>query len=127
MNYLVDTHVLLWRLLEPKRLSKRVRALFVRREHIFLIPMICLLEAQYLSEIGRIEIDLDQMLEILHEEPLFQLVPYDEAVMLHSLRLTTTRDPFDRIILAHALATSTKILTKDTWMKKTAPHLAVFA
>lgn len=126
MNYLLDTHSLVWRLLDPKRLSRRIRSLFLKEDNSFLIPVICLLEMQYLTEVGRITADIEQAMEAIHEEPAFQVVPYDEAVMLHSLRLTTTRDPFDRIILAHALASSTKIITKDRWMKNMAPHLVVF-
>ncbi len=125
MRYLVDTHILLWRLIEPRRLPKTTKALFLNARHQFDIPTIALLEIQYLIEIGRVQTNIDHVLTVLHEEPSFQLIPYDEVVMLHSLRLTTTRDPFDRIILAHALATSTQILTKDRWMRRMASHLAV--
>ena len=105
-------------------MPKAAKSLFLK-ETDFLIPTIALLEIQYLIEIGRIEVEIDQVLGAIHEEPSFQLVPYDEAVMLHSLRLTTTRDPFDRMILAHALATSTHIITKDRWMRRIAPHLVI--
>lgn len=125
MSYLVDTHILLWRLLEPRRLPKACRRAFANDAHEFLIPTIVLLEMQYLTEIGRVEINVDYVLQTIHDESAFQLVPYDEIVMAHSLRLTSTRDPFDRIILAHALATSTRLLTKDRWMRKMAPHLVV--
>lgn len=127
MRYLLDTHVLVWRFVESHHMSKTLRPLFLKEENEFLIPTVSLLEMQYLIEVGRIEVDMDQVLAALQEEPAFQLVPYDEGVLLHSLRLTTTRDPFDRIILAHALATSTKIITQDHWMKQTAPHLVVTA
>lgn len=125
MRYLVDTHIVVWRLMEPRRLPKASRALFLNERHEFLVPTIALLEIQYLIEVGRIQSDIDHILAALHEEPSFQLIPYDDVVMLHSLRLTTTRDPFDRIILAHALATSTPILTKDRWMRRMAPHLVI--
>lgn len=125
MQYLLDTHTLLWRLTQPRKLSKRVRAIFSKSTHQFTVPTIALLETQYLIDIGRIDLAVDDVLTTIQEEPQFSLVPYDEVVMLHSLRLTGTRDPFDRIILAHALATSTQILTHDQWMKKMAPHLVI--
>ena len=84
-----------------------------------------MLEIQYLVEIKRVELDIDETLKTIQLERNFELVSFDEEAMLHSLKLMTTRDPFDRIILSHALARSTKILTKDFWMKKTAPHLVV--
>jgi len=126
MHYVIDAHVLIERILEPSRLSRKVRSIFSAEENDFLIPTVCLLEIQYLTEIGRIKIDLDQTLSILRETPHFELIPFDEAAMLQSLRLNTTRDPFDRIILAQALALSTKIITRDRWMKSTAPHLAIY-
>ena len=126
MSYLLDTHTLVWRFIDPKKIPPKIQTLFSNPESDFLIPTICLLEIQYLVEVGRIQIDLDEVRRVIQEEDAFQLVAYDESVMLHSLRLTTTRDPFDRIILAHALSTSTKIITRDLWMKRTAPHLVVF-
>ena len=125
MRYFLDTHILVWRFVESHRMPKTLRPLFLKEENEFLIPTISLLETQYLIEIGRIEVEIEQVLTTIQENPAFQLAAYDEAILLHSLRLTTTRDPFDRIILAHALATSTKIITTDTWMKHTAPHLVV--
>lgn len=126
MNYVVDTHILIGRLVEPARLSAKVKSLFSREEeNRFLIPTIVLLEIQYLKEIGKIEVNLDEILLAVGDNPSFKLLAYDEAVMLQSLQLTTNRDPFDRIILAHALSLSSKIITKDRWMKKTAPHLVV--
>lgn len=125
MTYLLDTHVLLWRLLDPKRLPKAARALLADEANDFLIPTIVLLEIQYLIEIGRIAAEIDAIVAVIQEDPRLSLAAYDETIMLHSLRLTTTRDPFDRIILAHALATSIRILTKDRWMRKTAAHLVI--
>ncbi len=126
MQYIIDTHTLIWRLLESKRLSPKIKNIFLNKENKFLIPTICLLESQYLKEIGRIDLDMDKALSTIQEEDSFELVAYDDRVMLQSLGLTSTRDPFDRIILAHALSSSNKIITKDKWMKKTAPHLVVW-
>lgn len=126
MQYVVDTHILLWRLLEPDRLSQKVRRLFATETNRFYIPTICVLEAQYLIEIGRIALDVQQLLDIVAAEPAYHFLPYDETAMLQSLRLTGTRDPFDRVILAHALASHRKIITKDRWMTETVPQLAVF-
>lgn len=125
MRYILDTHTLVWRLVAPKKLSPAAQSIFLNEENEFRIPTICILEIQYLAEIGRIAMDPDSALTTIQDEPNFYLAPFEETVMLHSLKLTTTRDPFDRMILAHALASSTKIITKDRWMKQTAPHLVV--
>ena len=125
MIYLLDTHTLVFRFLNPKRLSKNHQSVFRDGGNSFLVPTLSLLEVQYLTEIGRIELEMGEFLSALKEEGSFEVIPFDEAVLAFALNLTSTRDPFDRVILAHALATSTKILTKDRWMHSTAPHLAI--
>lgn len=126
MNCLLDTHVLIWRYLEPGRLSSRAKGLFSKSETQFLIPAVTILETQYLIEIGRIELDMDEFLGTLKEGQEFKILPFDEIALLHSLKLTGTRDPFDRMILGQALSLATPILSRDRWMKKTAPELVIF-
>lgn len=126
MKFVLDTHTLLWRLLDPKRLSKMARSIFMDGECEFFVPTISLLEIQYLNEVGRIEAPIGEIREALSEAGNFTLLPFDEDALFHALNLSTTRDPFDRVILSQALALSMKILTKDRWMKQTAPHLVVW-
>lgn len=126
MTYLVDTHVLLWRLLEPRRLSRKARDIFSRETERLVVPTVVMLEIQYLVEIGKVEIDLNEVLEVVQADPRYRFIAYDEPAMLQSLQLTSTRDPFDRVILSHALARGIPILTRDRWMHRQAPHLAVY-
>lgn len=126
MNCLVDTHVLIWRYLAPERLSPKAKRCFAKSEARFLIPAVSILETQYLVEIGRIELDMDEFLETLKGGQEFKILPFDEMALIHSLKLTGTRDPFDRMILGQALSLGTPILTRDRWMKKTAPDLVIY-
>jgi PIN domain nuclease of toxin-antitoxin system len=126
MRYVLDTHSLIWRLIQPSKLSPRMRSVFSDTEADFIVPTMAVLEIQYLVEIKRVKVDIDAILESLRETPRFQTASFDEMAMIHAIRLTTTRDPFDRIILAQALSLSTPILTKDLWMRRTAPHLVIF-
>lgn len=103
-----------------------MKSIFSDDKADFIIPTMVILEIQYLVEVNRVKVDIDSTLETLRETPQFQFAGFDEMSLIHALRLTTTRDPFDRIILAQALSTSTPILTKDLWMRRTAPHLVVF-
>jgi PIN domain nuclease of toxin-antitoxin system len=125
LNYFLDTNALIWRFLDPRKLSAKMKNVFAGEDNLYLVPTVSLLELQYLKEIGRIEVDIDQFLQTLRQQEDFRLVPFDETVLLASLRLTSNRDPFDRIILAHAIAASIKILSRDRWMQQTAPELVV--
>ncbi|HBF13896.1 MAG TPA: hypothetical protein DDW49_11020 [Deltaproteobacteria bacterium] len=125
MNYIIDTHVLIWRFVEPSRLSQKQKIIFKKETNQFLVPSMSLLEVQYLTEIGRVKLEMGDFLIALKNQDNFSIASFDEGILLHSLKLTSNRDPFDRVILAHALATSTKILTRDRWMKETAAHLVI--
>lgn len=126
MRYVLDTHALLWRLIQPSKLSPKMRTVFSDSQAEFVVPTMAMLEIQYLVEINRVRVDIDATLDALKDTPQFQISGFDEIALIHAMRLTTTRDPFDRIILAQALSTSTPILTKDLWMRRTAPHLVVY-
>lgn len=126
MKYVLDTHTLIWRLIQPSKLSPKAKSVFSDARAHFIVPTMALLEVQYLVEINRVKLDLSATLDALRSTPQFEIAGFDEMSLIHAMSLTTTRDPFDRIILAQALSTSTFILTKDSWMKRTAPHLVVF-
>lgn len=126
VNFLVDTHVLLWRLIEPTRLSEKAKKIFTDNNNHFLIPTVSLLEVQYLSEIGRVKVEMDHVFAAIQDDVRFKLLPFDESALIQSIRLTSNRDPFDRMILGQALSLATKILTKDRWMQKVAEHLTIF-
>lgn len=123
MNIILDTHVLVWRYLSPKKLSLKERNLFLHGKNRFLIPTVVLLELKYLIEIGRLDLDMDEFLTRFRNREDFDIISFDEAALLQSLKLSTTRDPFDRMILAQAKALDTPLLTRDKWMKRTAPQL----
>ncbi len=72
------------------------------------------LELQYLYEIGRIRYPAGAILSDLSDEIGLALCdrPY-LPTMKASLDLDWTRDPFDRLIVAHALANDFDLVTKD--------------
>ena len=99
MRALLDTHVLLWVVLG----SRRVQELpWLERYRPWGVSPISLLEIQFLSEIGRIEVE-SGFQEALASDPRFEI---DEAPLASlvkaALPLGWTRDPFDRLLVAHS-------------------------
>jgi PIN domain nuclease of toxin-antitoxin system len=83
-------------------LSKRARRL-IDSSPVVISPIV-ILELQILSEIGRLRVSVDRLLELLRElggSVLEERLP--EAVWA-SRPLLWTRDPFDRLIVGHAIA-----------------------
>ena len=111
MKLLLDTHFLIWILTGAER----------TREYPWLddhrpwgISPVSLLELQYLSEIGRVELDAAGLLEALQLDTRFVLdEPPLVPLIQRALPLTWTRDPFDRLLAAHSTARRLPLCTAD--------------
>ena len=116
MNLLLDTHILLWSLLEPSRLSRRIsHELENDDNHLWLSP-ITTWEILILIEKGRIEINLDPI-DWIRE--IFSTVPLKEAPLNHEIAIQSRRiqlphkDPADRFIAATAVVYGLTLVTAD--------------
>jgi len=112
MIYL-DTHVVIWLYAaRPDLLSdkacKRIE------ESAIIVSPIVLLELDYLREIGRIADRGKTVYQNLHTRIGLKLCnrPFLEIIESAS-KQSWTRDPFDRIIVGHAVAANEELVTRD--------------
>lgn len=109
----IDTHVAVW-LYEAllDRFPDRTKTL-IENNDLFISPM-AVLELRFLQEIDRISVEASVIVEYLESAVDLQVcrLPFYRIVM-ESLNIQWTRDPFDRIIVAHAVAGQEGLLTKD--------------
>jgi PIN domain nuclease of toxin-antitoxin system len=117
-TYVLDTHALLYWLLEKDQLPSKVRKILSLPSNRFCISTASVLEIEYLIEIGRVEAEIGELLSYIQSQPAFSLQPFDELVLLETLDASEHRDPFDRIILGTAKAYKMPIITRDRWMKQ---------
>jgi PIN domain nuclease of toxin-antitoxin system len=72
-----------------------------------------------LQEIGRLNAGPDQWLDILKRDFEVRICPIPaQRVIAEAFKLSWTRDPFDRIIVAQAIAGEGKLITKDDRIHK---------
>ena len=119
---LLDTHFVLWVVTGADRLRSFP---WIERYRPWGVSPVSLLEIQYLSEIGRIEIRNPQFTDALVEDPRFvideiPLVP----LMRRAIELTWTRDPFDRLIAAHSSVRRVPLCTTDRNLRDNHPLIA---
>jgi PIN domain nuclease of toxin-antitoxin system len=111
VNILLDTHFLLWAVLGAERL----------REFPWLdgyrpwgVSPVSFLEIQFLAEVGRLEVQQPSFTQTVVADPRFIL---DEAPLValieKALPLSWTRDPFDRLLVAHSEARRVPLCSLD--------------
>ena len=121
MKLILDTHFLLWILLGSKRLQEFA---WLDRYRPWGVSPISLLEIQFLAEVGHVEIQDQQFYEVLPSDPRFLI---DEVPLMPLVRkaitISWTRDPFDRLLVAHSLARRTDFCTLDRTVRQHHPWL----
>lgn len=110
----LDTHIVVWlRQKELQKFSPKALEAIEQAGQLFISPMVEL-ELKFLYEIGRISEtpynilgDLGAMIGLKIDDHSFS------EVIQKAMLIDWTRDPFDRIIVAHAMSQERKLLTKD--------------
>lgn len=110
----LDTHIVVWlRQKELEKFSQYALDAIESASQLLISPMV-MMELKYLQEIGRIIDtphniigDLNAMIDLKIDD----VVLFD--VVKKALSLEWTRDPFDRLIVANAMAKDYPLLTKD--------------
>jgi PIN domain nuclease of toxin-antitoxin system len=120
MRLLLDTHILLWALAEPKRIPARARAQIESPENDVLFSAASLWEVAIKVQTGRLTlgIPLDD-LTAAAQAMGFEELPVYAAHAVGVARLPLHhRDPFDRILIAQALLEPARLLTVDGPLKQ---------
>ncbi len=111
MNVLLDTHFLIWTTLQSKRLEQ---FRWLGKYLPWGVSPVSLLELQYLSEVGRLQVEQPEFTDTLMQDRRFVI---DEVPLLALTRrafpLSWTRDPFDRLLAAHSSARRVPLCTVD--------------
>lgn len=95
-----------------ERLPPGAQALIEEREPR--ISPIAVLELEYLHEVGKARDPLATMLDALRRDIHLEIADASLAELVQAaVGLSWTRDPFDRLIAAHAIVSGAPLLTAD--------------
>jgi PIN domain nuclease of toxin-antitoxin system len=115
-DYLLDTHVWLWALLDPSRLRKKTRSLLASPDVTFWLSPISVWETSLLVERGRLEIDANPrrwIREAMASSGVGE-ASLNHEVVLQSREVDVKHDdPADRFIAATANVYQLTLLTAD--------------
>jgi PIN domain nuclease of toxin-antitoxin system len=118
MSCFLDTHIAIW--LFEKRLDLlSEKAKEIMEENDLFISPIVKMEIEYLLEIEKIKDDADTVIGYLSRSLDLQFEKSDFLEVIEiSIHEKWTRDPFDRLIVAHAKFKDYLLISKDKKISK---------
>ena len=118
---LLDTHVVVWMYEDQQRLIPAPVRRRLNSEPLGLSPFVRL-ELQYLVGVGKLTVPAQTIIDEL--TPALELTltdPPSALVCTTAMAMEWTRDPFDRLLSAHAAATDSPLVTKDRTIRAHLP------
>ena len=121
MKALIDTHVFLWVITTPEKLSKKALQIIENRSNdIFLSPVSCW-EIVIKYQINKLDLPKDPNGLILEQikESEIKILPITAEHAVNILHLPLLhKDPFDRLLISQARVEKLPIITYDSLIKK---------
>jgi len=120
MNYILDTHSIIWFLNGSSQLSEKSRITIESSDNQKFISIGTVWELAIKISIGKFEFQsgLNGFVDLV-EENGFDILPLSHFDLIHLTNLPFIhRDPFDRLLIAQAMENKMTIITKDEHISK---------
>ncbi len=119
MNYLLDTHSIIWYLTEPWELSEIAKNAIQNDENECFVSIASFWEIAIKTNIGKLEFELSfDEIELELEKHSIKMCPlHIEFLKCYQTLPLLHKDPFDRIIIATAMSCDWEIISKDPLIK----------
>ncbi len=118
MNYLLDTHTLLWAASSPEKISHLVTDIILQNKNNLFISAVSIWEISIKINLNKLSIGdytvenfINQNCTRLHLKVLPILLPH---LYMVSTMKNFHKDPFDRLIIAQSQCTEYPVLSSDT-------------
>lgn len=121
MQYITDTHSLVWYFADDTRLSKKALEAFEQTtmEGLILVPTLVLAEIMYIARKGKIPITFGETIKRIEGYENYDIVPLDTDILKVANTLEVDMEMHDRLIVATALYFHATLITKDDLIKET--------
>ena len=118
MRVLLDTVAFLFAIEDPDRLSRKARTVMEDTANQRELSVISLAEIAMKNAAGKLNLSREDVAEALSRLQV-SMLPYAEAQVLELMTLPVHhRDPFDRMLIAQALAEDVPVMTCDQQFRK---------
>jgi PIN domain nuclease of toxin-antitoxin system len=119
VRLLLDTHILLWTLIEPARLTKELRSLLENPEHDVLFSAASIWEMAIKSSLGRadFQVSVETIVDAARASGFEELPVRSAAAQRVATLPHHHRDPFDRLLVAQAMTEPAVLYTADAQLE----------
>jgi len=117
VKIILDTHIFLWALSEPSKLSDKKKFEIEALSNVIYVSAISIAEIAIKSSIGKLNVNFDPIEMV--EKSGFSLLDFTskEAMLLKELPFHH-RDPFDRMLICQSMVNKFHIMTDDEKISK---------
>ena len=121
MNFVADTHALLWWFTNSSRMSLKASEIFEKcenGENIIFIPSIVIAESLSIFDKKRISFNFKNLFKKIHTSDNFVLIALDYPILQQMVALKEIPELHDKIIASTAKYLKLPIITKDKTLQK---------
>ena len=120
MKYLLDAHAIIWYFEDSQKLPQRITELIDNPKTIKYISAVSLWEIAIKMNLGKLDLkfSFDELLNRIYEADCENLQIENEYLKLLLGLPNIHKDPFDRLIIASAIAEDLTIITADENIQK---------
>lgn len=119
MDYVTDTHSLVWYFTEDARLSAKALMAFEEtiQDGMVFVPAVVLAEIMFIAKKGRITLTFEETPQRIEEYDNFEVAPLDVDVLKIADQIELDMEMHDRLIVATALYFNAPLITKDQFIR----------
>jgi PIN domain nuclease of toxin-antitoxin system len=112
VNILIDTHIFIWLLKTPGKISPEHTAI-LKSPHTFFLSSVSIAEMMIKSSIGKFQVDYDPV--EMAEKSGLKLLDFSaqDAALLQALPLHH-KNPFDRMLISQCINRDCSMMTRDS-------------
>lgn len=121
MNFVADTHALLWWFTDSPKMSSRASEILQKcekGENVVFVPSIVIAESLSIFDKKRISFNFKNLLRKIHTSENFVLIALDYPILQKMVALKEVPELHDKIIVSTAKYLKMPIITKDKTLQK---------
>ena len=117
MNFLVDTHVFLWIVFSPQKISKRLKSILLDPQSTKFVSIITFWEIALKYQLGKIDLKgvyPDDLSSVARNSGFeFLNLEFETTSTFYKLPMLKNKDPFDRMLAWQAISNNFILVTQD--------------